>query len=300
MQKAIRILNLVLVAFVFLIALAICAQATELKTGVGIVNVSSGLRLREKPDSNAEIISTASYGDTAVVIRESNGWYLVDYNLDIGYMSAEYLDFKTAENVELGDGEINSASVNVRSKPSSDSESLVQLSEGDRARIIGINNGWYKIVYGSTTGYVRSDLMNLTEPPRSNSSGFASNQTIANELIEYAQDYLGTSYVWGGTSPSTGFDCSGYTKYVYSNFGYSLNRTAAQQLGNGTSISKSELQVGDLVFFGNTYSSSAAATHVGIYVGDNQFIHSASGGVKITSLSDDYYAPRYVGARRVL
>ena len=61
-----------------------------------------------------------------------------------------------------------------------------------------------------------------------------------------------------------------------------------------------ELQIGDLVFFGNTYSSSAAATHVGIYVGDSQFIHSASGGVKITALSDDYYAPRYVGARRIL
>ena len=289
MQKAIRILNLVLVAFVFLVALAISAQATELKTGVGIVNVSSGLRLREKPDSSAEIISTASYGDTAVIIREVDGWYLVDYNLDIGYMSAEYLDFKVAENVELGDGEINSASVNVRSKPSSDSESLVQLVEGDRAQIIGINNG-----------YVRSDLMTLTEPPLSNSSGYASNQTIANELIDYAEGFLGTSYVWGGTSPSTGFDCSGFTKYVYANFGYTLNRTAAQQLGNGTSVSKSELQIGDLVFFGNTYSSSAAATHVGIYVGDSQFIHSASGGVKITALSDDYYAPRYVGARRIL
>lgn len=300
MQKATRILNLVLVAFVLMVALAVSAQATELKTGVGIVNVSSGLRLREKPDANANIISTASYGDTAVIIREVDGWYLVDYNLDIGYMSAEYLDFKAAENVELGDGRINCASAYLRSKPSTDGEQLLTLSEGDTARIIGINNGWYKVIYGETTGYVRSDLMELTEPPLSNSSGYSSATSLANQLISYAENYLGTSYVWGGTSPSTGFDCSGFTKYVYANYGYTLNRTAAQQLNNGTSVSMANLQIGDLVFFANTYNSSAAATHVGIYIGDNEFIHAASGGVKITSLSDDYYASRYVGARRIL
>jgi len=111
--------------------------------------------------------------------------------------------------------------------------------------------------------------------------------------------FLGTPYVWGGTTPR-GFDCSGFTKYVYAQMGYTLDRTAAQQLNNGTSISKSELEIGDLVFFKNTYNTNAAASHVGIYIGDNQFIHAADGGVKITSLDHSYYAPRYVGARSVI
>ena len=297
MKKAVRILNLVLVAMVLLIAMAISAQATELKTGVGIVDASS-LRLRAKPTTNADIVSNASYGDTVVVIRKVDNWYLVDYNLDIGYVSADYVTFKSKENVELGDGEVNSASVNVRSQPDSSSEVLLQLSEGAKARIIGINEGWYKVVYGNTTGYVRSDLMSLTEKPLSNSSG-SSVASVASQLISYAQNYMGTPYVWGGTTPS-GFDCSGFTRYCYSAYGYSLNRTAAQQLNNGTSVSQDQLQIGDLVFFKNTYKSSAAATHVGIYVGDNSFIHAASGGVKVTSLGDSYYASRYTGARRII
>ena len=81
--------------------------------------------------------------------------------------------------------------------------------------------------------------------------------------------------------------------------GYTIKRTAAQQLTCGTAVSSS-LQPGDLVFFTNTYTTSAAASHVGIYIGDNLFIHAANGGVKITSLDHEYYAPRYIGARRIV
>ena len=94
-----------------------------------------------------------------------------------------------------------------------------------------------------------------------------------------------------------GLDCSGFTQYLCKQLGYTIKRTAAQQLSNGSAVTN--LQVGDLVFFNNTYSSSLAATHVGIYTGDNQFIHAAAGGVKITDLSDSFYASRYVGARRI-
>lgn len=297
MKKASRSFRLVLMLAFVIAALTAVAGATELKLGVGIVE-SSGLRLRAKPTTGADVLATASYGDTVVVIRDTgDGWYLVDYNLEIGYMSKDYLTFKAAENVELGDGEANTAVVNIRATPSAEGDLLAQMSEGDKARIIGINSTFYKVIFNGTTGYVRSDLLALTEAPLSNSSGVA--VSIGSQLVDYAYNYLGVSYVWGGTTPS-GFDCSGFTKYVCNAFGYSINRTAAQQLGNGTSISQSELQPGDLVFFANTYASSAAATHVGIYVGDGKFIHAASGGVKVTALSDSYYACRYVGARRIV
>lgn len=292
MKRATRIFLLLLLSVAVIAAISICASATELKTGIGIVQ-SNGLRLRAKPSTNADIISSASYGDSVVIIREVDGWYLVDYNLDIGYMSADYITFKERENVELGYGKVNTSAVNMRSTPSSDGDMVCQLAYGDKAYIIGFNCGWYKVQYNGSTGYIRSDLMELTEKPIYNS---ASGTSLGQQIVDYSMNFLGTPYVWGGTTTS-GFDCSGYTKYVYKNFGYTLNRTAAQQLNNGYAVTN--LEPGDLVFFNNTYSTSAAASHVGIYIGNNQFIHAASGGVKITSLSDSYYASRYIGARRI-
>jgi len=298
MKKLFRMLITVALAAMILSALYINASAIELKTGIGIVE-GNGLRLRAKPDTNAEILANAAYGDSVVVIREVNGWYLVDYNLQIGYMSADYITVKDRENVELGNGVVEDTVVNLRAKPDPAGELLAQLTTGDTAYIIGFNCGWYKVQYAGKTGYIRSDLLALTEKPIANSDGSGSYISIGQELVNYSMTFLGTPYVWGGTTPR-GFDCSGFTKYVYAQMGYTLDRTAAQQLNNGTSISKSELEIGDLVFFKNTYNTNAAASHVGIYIGDNQFIHAADGGVKITSLDHSYYAPRYVGARSVI
>jgi len=116
-------------------------------------------------------------------------------------------------------------------------------------------------------------------------------------IVAKAAEYLGTPYRYGGSSPG-GFDCSGFTNYIYSQFNISLNRTAAGQYGNGIAVSN--LIPGDLVFF-SCYSSSI--NHVGIYVGNGQFIHSstpASGGVIYSSLYSGYYANEYVGARRII
>ena len=293
MNRVKRLLILSTMAVAATAAISISASATELKTGIGVVETS--LRLRESASANSDTISIASPGDNVVIIREVDGWYLVDYNLDIGYMSADYITFKERENVELGDGRINTSSVNLRSQPSSSSDLVCQMQYGDEAYIIGLNCGWYKVQFEGQTGYVRSDLMELTEKPIYNSSS-GSSVSVGQQAADLGMQYLGTPYVWGGTTPS-GFDCSGFTRYVYKQLGYTLNRTAGQQLSNGYAVSS--LQPGDLVFFDNTYATSAAASHVGIYIGNNQFVHAASGGVKVTSLSDSYYASRYIGARRI-
>ena len=117
---------------------------------------------------------------------------------------------------------------------------------------------------------------------------------------EFAKKYLGYKYVAGGSSPSTGFDCSGFTTYVFRNFGVSLNRSSKDQIKNGTAVSKSNLQPGDIVIFKNR--GKTAIGHVGIYIGSGNFIHAANKkeGVVITALSSSYYSQRYVGARRVI
>lgn len=115
-------------------------------------------------------------------------------------------------------------------------------------------------------------------------------------LVAFAKQFLGVPYVWAGKSPS-GFDCSGFTYYVFNHFGISIPRMADEQYYSGVRVS--DLQLGDLVFF-TTYESGPS--HVGIYIGGNQFIHSSSGtgDVTITSLSTSYYSARYLGASRYL
>jgi cell wall-associated NlpC family hydrolase len=114
-------------------------------------------------------------------------------------------------------------------------------------------------------------------------------------VVGVAMQYLGIPYQWGGSSPSTGFDCSGFVMYVFSQVGVSLPHNAAAQFGYGVPVSQDQLQPGDLVFFDGL-------GHNGIYIGGGQFIHSPHTGdvVKISSIYDSWYAATWVGARRIL
>lgn len=120
--------------------------------------------------------------------------------------------------------------------------------------------------------------------------------TSGAEIVKNAQKYMGVPYVWGGTTPD-GWDCSGFTQYVMKESGISIPRTAAEQFNKGVAVNKSDLQIGDLVFF-TTYKPGAS--HVGFYMGDDKFIHASSAAKKVTinSLSETYYTDHYIGARR--
>ncbi|MDQ7093200.1 NlpC/P60 family protein [Desulfosporosinus sp. PR] len=116
-------------------------------------------------------------------------------------------------------------------------------------------------------------------------------------ILTYAEQYLGTPYVWGGTSPSPGFDCSGFVQYVYGHFGINLARVSEDQYTEGVGIPESDLKPGDLVFF-STYE--AGASHVGIYIGNNIMIDSEAYGVSFDNITNSYWAARYLGARRIV
>jgi cell wall-associated NlpC family hydrolase len=126
----------------------------------------------------------------------------------------------------------------------------------------------------------------------------ASTKVIAsNDIQNVSQKYKGIRYKYGGTT-TAGFDCSGYVQFVYKQLGVKLDRSTSAMYSKGTSVSKANLQVGDLVFFKTT---AAKVGHVGIYIGNNKFIHSStSKGVVVTDINDKYYwGKRYVGAKRV-
>lgn len=311
-----RVLSILLVVAAMMSIFAIGASAADdVKESIGIVDASA-LRLREKATTDSDVVCVAYDGDYVVVLGAVGSWYKVIYNLREGYMHSDYLEIKEKENVELGYGKINASRVNVRKKPNTDSSVVDVLSGGEKAYIIGFNCGWYKVRLDDEDGYIRSDLMDLTQIPYENTgsknspkyfkngdpirgSGSSSSSNSKGEaIVKKAKQYLGVPYVWGGSSPS-GFDCSGFTQYVMRACGYTINRTASAQLENGKKVSYSDLRPGDLVFFKNTYNTSSPASHVGIYVGDGNFIHAGGSGVVITSLSMDYYASRYTTARRV-
>lgn len=159
------------------------------------------------------------------------------------------------------------------------------------------SNGWYRVQYKGHIAYIKGDYLS-TESGGQSIGGGSSGSGTATDIANFAMSFVGYSYVWGGMSPSTGFDCSGLMYYVLTQYGYSMKRVANDQMTQGTAVSRDNLQVGDLVFFG--YGSYA--NHVGMYIGNGNFVHAStpSTGVRVNSLNETYYNTRYIGARRII
>lgn len=274
--------------------LAATALAADIATGAGCTTGSS-LRLRAEPSTSASVVTTLDKSVAVAILDDSvDGWYKIAYNGSTGYVSADYLNVDQ-DNVFTTYGRVNSDGVNVRSDASTDSSVLATIEEDAIVTVNGLVDGWYDVTceYG-TEGYIRSDFLDLTESSSSNS-----------DIAATAKQYLGTGYVYGGAS-SRGFDCSGFTMYVYSQHGYSLPHSATSQWQSGLGArvySISELQPGDLVFFNDpSRNAGKACSHAGIYTGDGQFIHSSSsrsGGVIVSSLTSGYYNTYFVGGIQV-
>ena len=274
--------------------LAATALAADIATGAGCTTGSS-LRLRAEPSTSASVVTTLDKSVAVAILDDSvDGWYKIAYNGSTGYVSADYLNVDQ-DNVFTTYGRVNSDGVNVRSDASTDSSVLATIEEDAIVTVNGLVDGWYDVTceYG-TEGYIRSDFLDLTESSSSNS-----------DIAATAKQYLGTGYVYGGVSPR-GFDCSGFTMYVYSQHGYSLPHSATSQWQSGLGArvySISELQPGDLVFFNDpSRNAGKACSHAGIYTGDGQFIHSSSsrsGGVIVSSLTSGYYNTYFVGGIHV-
>ena len=191
-------------------------------------------------------------------------------------------------------GIITGGTINVRSGPGTDHERLTQVTTGKKVTILGALDGWTHISFGNTEGYVLSDYVCEGDTLPESEGG------VGAQVAVMAPQYLGVRYVYGGSSPS-GFDCSGFTMYLYKQFGYSLPHTASGQYANcGYKVSRSDLQPGDLVFFSSP-SSGGRINHVGVYVGNGNVVHArySIGKVYTNSLSESYYSKYYVGAVRI-
>lgn len=275
--------------------------ASAVSLGAGTVTADA-LRLRDDHATTGTIVATATKDQTVIVESiPSDGWYEVYYGDTHGYMSSEYITLSTIATTNLGYGKVNTSgdALNLRAQASTTSSVLARIPSYTTLTLDGIDNGWYLVSYNNQTGYVSSDYITIVPSPSTVSTTSTSAATEQEALLDFAYQYLGCRYVYGASGPST-FDCSGFTSFVYKNMGYSINRTSNAQLSNGIAVSKSELQAGDLVFF--RYNTSQAVSHVGIYIGDGQFIHASttSSQVRIDQLNTGHYANVYVYGRRII
>ena len=303
----------------------------------GTYVVSEDTKLKIVPSINATDIIEVKKEEEVNVTEVMNGWACIETMTTKGWIREEKLKSKetveqekkeeqnvpteeektVAQETVLKTQYVKSASVNLRAEPNTSAAVVTTLTVNTSVDVYEEKDGWSKVKIKSLAkeGYISTALLSDTKQETSRGAEATRNKTqkpttpVVNEtttttttsgggtsVVSKAKQYIGSRYVYGGSSPS-GFDCSGFTSYVYKQFGVSLNRTAAGQYSNGTAVSKSQLQPGDLVMFGKS-----GINHVGIYIGGGQMVHAAnpSRGVTTDTINSGYYANNYVGARRVM
>ena len=288
-------------------AIAPSNTVTSTTGTAGTVKCSSSVNLRSEANTSSSILAELKNGTKITVVSTANGWCKVTYSGKTGYIKQDYVSTtgSASNNTSASTGTAAvvkcSSTVNFRSAASTSSTVLGELKNGTAVTVLSTSNGWSKVSYAGKAGYISADYLvtasSGTAISPSNTAASVSISAKRQSVLNYAAQFLGVPYVYGGSTPS-GFDCSGFTSYVFKNTVGSIPRVAQAQYDATTRVSRDDLLPGDLVFFG---SSTSSISHVGIYVGSNQFIHAPSTGdvVKYSSLTGSY-ATRYQGAGRVI
>lgn len=300
--------------------LTVSAGAASL--GTATVNASA-LRLRAGADTGSAVLSMAYKGDKVEVLEDAgNGWYKVSLKGVTGYMSGEYLTLSgttapaqttvvadqtvpTAASPAQGSVKVNLSAgevLNLRSGPSTQNAKVSAIPGGTVLTVEESVNGWYKVTYNGKTGYVSASYVTSTEQTAATSTAAVSyDSSFGSSVVALAKQYIGCPYVYGASGPRS-FDCSGFTSFIYKQMGVSIPRGASGQYNSGTAVSRENLQPGDLVFIADpAYTAGYPVSHVGIYIGNGQFIHASSyrgEGITISSLFTGRYGTYYAGARR--
>lgn len=289
-------------------------ETQEKEVELGKNKIVEDTKLKIVPVINATDTIEVKKDEEVNVIEIVNGWVCVEAKTTKGWIRKEKIQQEepqpvAAEPVEIPASQtviktlyVNSSSINLRKEANTSSEILANLPVNTSVDVLSEANGWSKVKVNGKEGYISSSLLSTRKQETSRSSGTtrtAKKETTAtapvsgngSSVVAYAKQFIGTKYTYGGSTPATGFDCSGFTSYVYRNFGVSLPRTSGGQSGAGTAVSRSNLAAGDLVIYSG---------HVAIYVGGGQVIHAPRPGKSVCIVPLNQAASNYLGARRVI
>lgn len=259
----------------------------------GTCNVNQ-LNVRSSASLSASIQGQINKGTAVTILETSGDWYkvttTVNGNSATGYVYKSYIT--TGGSTSSSDSSITEANetvwattaVNIRSQSSTSSSIVGGLSKNASITRTGIcSNGWSRVSYNGSTAYIHSDYLTTTKP----STGSTNSGVTGQQIATFALKYVGYPYVYGGNSLTNGVDCSGFVQQVYLNFGIKLSRVADSQKSDGTRVSASSAQPGDLFFYG----SSSYASHVGIYIGNGQIVHASNSTTGIIVSNANYRTP---------
>lgn len=264
-------------------------------TVLGVANVTNYLNVRETPDQGGKLLGKLPMNAGCEILESLDGWYKVKSGNVEGYVSSEFLLTGENANQRAREAMMTLANVQadklmVREQPNKDCGILTRVAQGEELEVVEVLDGWVKVNIDSQQGYVAAEYVTVHQalPTGVTLQEISTGSGVSNtavDLIEYAKQFLGNRYVYGGTSLTKGTDCSGFTMRIFEHFGYSLSRTSGAQSGNGTKVSLSEIQPGDLLF----YSRGGSIGHVAIYIGNGQIIHASTEKTGII-ISNAFYA----------
>lgn len=246
-------------------------QNTATQTSKTMYANSQTVNVRSSADRNSSLVTQISINTQVEVVAEENGWSKVNVNGKQGYILSSLLSTKKQDTTRsLEESRTTSTTSNATTSNSATTSTSSSTSNSTT------NNG------ASSSGTTSSN---------DNASSGTATSTTGDSVVAYAKQFIGVKYTYGGTSPSTGFDCSGFTSYVYKHFGISLPRTSGGQSGVGTAVSRANLVPGDLVIYNG---------HVAIYVGGGNVIHAPRPGKTVCIVPLDQAGYGFSGGRRVL
>ena len=268
---------------------------TSLNEDGSIVNVSYAVNVRQGAGLNTDVLTTLHNGKNVKVIGKQGEWYKVQVDGITGYIYQEYISINKTVNKDTHTSSLTNKTINnyasslisktVNKDASNSANKTINKDTSNSTNKItnkdtnnSINKTVNKDTSNSASKTINKDTSNSTNKTI-NKDTSSSTGVTAQQVLAYAYQFEGYPYVWGGSSPSTGFDCSGFVQYVYAHFGINLPRTTFEQVNCGTPVSLNNIKPGDLVF---EFGSSEGPNHVGIYIGNGQMIDAAGVGQGVT------------------
>lgn len=262
-------------------------------TNLGICNVQeNNLNIRKEPSEDGKMIGKLPKNAACEVVSENGGWAYIKSGKVEGYVKAEYLltgfgAKKKGEEMASTMAVASADGLNIREKPNTDAEVVTQVAAGEELEVAEIyDENWIKVFLDDEEVYVSREYVELKSDLETaiTMTELLYGQGVSDvrvDLCQYAKQFLGNPYVWGGTSLTNGADCSGFVLSVFAKYGVKLPHSSQAQANKGTKINASELKAGDLIF----YAKGGSINHVAIYIGGGQVIHASSPktGIKISN-----------------